>query len=83
MGDEKNRAPEITATGWRVLDRYPVTFWKPSTQAAIPEPISGGSINEHSEHCLRVFTPAGNNCSGCKAAIDYIFIDFLCVPRKR
>ena len=26
MGDEKNRALEITATGWRVLDRYPVTF---------------------------------------------------------
>jgi hypothetical protein len=51
MGDEKNRALEITATGWRVLDTYPVKFWKPSTQAAIPEPGSGGSINELWEYC--------------------------------
>ena len=51
MGDEKNRALEITATGWRVLDRYPVTFWKPSTQAAIPEPVSGGCINELWKYC--------------------------------
>ena len=51
MGDEKNRAIEITATGWRVLDTYPVKFWKPSTQAAIPEPVSGGSIDELWKYC--------------------------------
>ena len=24
---------------------------------------------EHREHCLRVFTPAGNKSSGCRAAL--------------
>ena len=62
MGDEKNRALEITATGWSVLDRYSVTFWKPSTQAAIPEPVSGGSINELMETFMRFALKAQNQC---------------------
>jgi hypothetical protein len=46
MGDEKNRAIELTSTGWRLLDGYPVKFWKPSSSAALPEPVAGGDVNK-------------------------------------
>jgi hypothetical protein len=51
MGDEKNRAIEITPTGWRMLDRYPVKFWKPSSSAALPEPVAGGDVSKLWEFC--------------------------------
>jgi hypothetical protein len=51
MGDEKNRGIEITSTGWRILDSYPVKFWKPSSLAAFPEPVVGGDIGKLWEFC--------------------------------
>ena len=51
MGDDKNSAIEITATGWRVVDQYPVKFWKPALSAAFPEPVTGGDINKLWDSC--------------------------------
>ncbi|MCX6178154.1 MAG: hypothetical protein NT163_02085 [Chlorobiales bacterium] len=51
MADDKNRAIEVTATGWRVLDRYPVKFWKPSSSSALPEPVAGGDVGRLWEFC--------------------------------
>ncbi|MFZ4525662.1 MAG: hypothetical protein ACOYOE_08965 [Chlorobium sp.] len=51
MGDEKNRAIEVTSTGWRVLSEYPVKFWKPSSSVAFPEPVAGGDVNKLWEFC--------------------------------
>jgi len=51
MGDDTNRAIELTATGWRVLDRYPVKFWKPSSSAALPEPVAGADIGKVWDFC--------------------------------
>lgn len=51
LSDDKNRAIEITLTGWRILDQYPVKFWKPSSSAALPEPVIGGDVNKLWEFC--------------------------------
>ena len=51
MGDEKNRAIELTTTGWRACDQYPVKFWKPASSAALPEPVAGGDVNKLWEFC--------------------------------
>ncbi len=51
MGDDRNRVIEITPTGWRVCDQYPVRFWKPSSMSAFPEPVAGGDVNRLWEFC--------------------------------
>ena len=51
MGDEKNRAIEITSTGRRMVDKSPVRFWKPSTASAFSEPAEGGDVNKLWEFC--------------------------------
>ena len=51
MGDEKNRAIEITSTGWRVLDKSPVRFCRSSSMSAFPEPVAGGDVNKLWEFC--------------------------------
>ena len=51
IADDKNRAIEVTATGWRILDKYPVKFCKPSTSLALPEPLSGGDVHKLWEFC--------------------------------
>ena len=51
MADDKNRAIEVMATGWRVLDNYPVKFWKPSTSLPLPEPVAGGDVGRLWEFC--------------------------------
>ncbi len=51
MGDEKNRVVEITPTGWRMVDKSPVKFWKPSSSVALPEPVDGGDVNKLWEFC--------------------------------
>ena len=51
MGDEKNRAVELTTTGWRIQDKYPVRFWKPSSSTALPDPVAGGDVNKLWEFC--------------------------------
>ena len=51
MGDEKNRAIEITSTGRRLVDKSPVRFWKPSSAAVFSEPAEGGDVNKLWEFC--------------------------------
>ncbi len=40
--------------------------------------IQKSERGEHSEHWLRVSTPAGNKSSGCKAGILIIFVSTSC-----
>jgi hypothetical protein len=44
--DERWRAVEITANGWRVLSRSPVAFKRPKGLQSLPEPARGGSLAE-------------------------------------
>jgi hypothetical protein len=44
LGDEKWRAVEIDAFGWRVIDNSPVRFRRASGMQSLPIPASGGSI---------------------------------------
>ncbi|MGD9541203.1 hypothetical protein [Methylocystis sp.] len=44
LGDERWRAVEIDATGWRVIDNPPVRFRRASGMKPIPIPVGGGSI---------------------------------------
>lgn len=45
IGDDQLRAIEVLPTGWRILDRYPVKFWKPANMKALPLPQEGGDIS--------------------------------------
>jgi hypothetical protein len=40
------RAVEIDSEGWRVVDHPPVRFRRAPTMQPLPEPVSGGSIDE-------------------------------------
>ena len=42
--DERWRAVEIDATGWRVIDNPPVRFRRAAGMKPLPIPVSGGSI---------------------------------------
>jgi len=44
LGDASWRAVEITATGWRIVERPPVYFWRSSTMRPLPEPVQGGDL---------------------------------------
>jgi hypothetical protein len=44
LGDEKWRAVEIDAMGWRVIDNPPVRFRRARGMQALPLPVPGGSI---------------------------------------
>jgi len=44
--DPKWRAIEVTANGWRVLDRAPVMFIRRGAMAALPEPERGGGLSK-------------------------------------
>jgi hypothetical protein len=46
LGDPDWRAVEIDAEGWRIIDRVPVRFRRPSGLLALPVPVSGGTIDE-------------------------------------
>jgi hypothetical protein len=46
LGDEKYEAIELDAEGWRIVDRSPVRFRRPSTMRPLPRPQAGGSINQ-------------------------------------
>ena len=43
LGDEDWRAVEITAAGWRIVTRPPVTFWRPSSLRPLPVPVAPGT----------------------------------------
>jgi hypothetical protein len=44
LGDEKWRAVEIDATGWRVINNPPVRFRRAAGMQPLPTPVTGGSI---------------------------------------
>ncbi len=45
LGDENWRAVEISASGWRVVEKTPIRFRRSSGMRALPAPTSGGSID--------------------------------------
>lgn len=44
IGDERLQVIEVTATGWRILDKSPVKFWRPPAMQALPIPQTGGDV---------------------------------------
>ena len=46
LADDRWRVLEVTAAGWRVLDRSPVPFVRRAGMAPLPEPQRGGSVAE-------------------------------------
>lgn len=44
LGTEDWNAIEITAHGWRLVDRPPVRFWRPGTLRPLPMPVPGGDL---------------------------------------
>ena len=46
LGDERWRAVEIDAFGWRVIDSPPVRFRRASGMQPLPTPIRGGSVEK-------------------------------------
>jgi hypothetical protein len=46
LGDELWRVVEIEASGWRILDKSPVKFIRPSSYKAQVIPVRGGSLDE-------------------------------------
>jgi hypothetical protein len=51
IGDDKWRAVEISAQGWRIVDSPPVRFRRTPGMLPLPIPVRGGKIDE-----LRAFT---------------------------
>jgi hypothetical protein len=45
LGEEKWRAVEIDATGWRVIENPPARFRRAAGMLALPMPVPGGSVN--------------------------------------
>jgi hypothetical protein len=46
LADENWRALEVTGSGWKVVSRPPVRFWRPAGMLALPTPVRGGSLAE-------------------------------------
>lgn len=44
LGDDDGRVVRIDDTGWEVTQGSPVTFWRPSSQQALPQPAEEGSM---------------------------------------
>ena len=66
LADEKWRAVEIDADGWRVISSPPVRFRRAAGMLALPEPVSGGSIN-----ALR---PLINVRKGKDGDVDFVLV---------
>ncbi|MEU2348801.1 bifunctional DNA primase/polymerase [Modestobacter sp. NPDC049651] len=46
LGDTSGRAVRINASGWQVEDAAPVLFRRTQLTAALPDPVSGGDLDE-------------------------------------
>jgi hypothetical protein len=44
LGDSRWRAVEIDQRGWRLIERPPVKFYRPTGTQPLPEPVSGCSL---------------------------------------
>jgi hypothetical protein len=60
MCDDKWRVIEITAAGWRVVDKPSVLFRRPSGARALPVPVAGGSLE-----ALRPLLNCGDDTQWC------------------
>jgi hypothetical protein len=49
LGDKTWRVVEINPDGYRLLDKSPIAFIRPSGLRALPDPIGGGNLDELSE----------------------------------
>ena len=46
IGDERLQVIEVLPTGWRVLGKSPVKFWRSSSMQALPIPQAGGDLSQ-------------------------------------
>jgi hypothetical protein len=46
IGDDRWQVIDVQPTGWRVLQKSPVKFWKTGSMQALPIPHPGGDIEE-------------------------------------
>ena len=60
--DDRWRAVEIDATGWRVIDNPPVRFRRATGMQALPEPLSG-RISGGAAHPSSTSAPIPTSCS--------------------
>ncbi len=44
MGGDDWRVIEVLPTGWRVLDKSAIRFWRPKPMRALPHPETGGDV---------------------------------------
>lgn len=44
--DDKLNVIGVSSTGWRVLDKAPVLFWKPGSMQPLPMPQPGGDLSQ-------------------------------------
>jgi hypothetical protein len=51
LGDDRWQVVDVQPTGWRVLQKSPVKFWKPASMQALPMPYLGGNIDELWKFC--------------------------------
>jgi hypothetical protein len=63
------RAVEISADGWRIVERPPIPFRRSAGMRALPEPVRGGKINE-----LREFLNIGKDGKNDGKADDKDFV---------
>jgi len=46
IGDDRLRVIEVLATGWRILEKSPVRFWRSASMQALPIPQTGGDLSQ-------------------------------------
>ncbi len=46
LADDRWRAVEIDATGWRIVESPPVRFRRPAGMLPLPEPVRGGTLDD-------------------------------------
>ncbi len=46
LADDRWRVIEIDLAGWRILDRSPIPFRRPRGMRPLPEPVTGGTVEE-------------------------------------
>ena len=46
LGDPAWRAVEVTPTGWQIVTKPPIRFWRPHGMLPLPEPVAGGALTE-------------------------------------
>jgi hypothetical protein len=44
LGDDSGRVVEALPTGWRILEKTPLPFWRPNPMRALPMPVPGGDL---------------------------------------